>query len=128
MGMNAKNANPFSFSITFAPENKLLGTKLKKAMDYYYGYTPGTTKNIKSKPLSDSDLQDVDDGTKRYEVGTKIFKIFNDVEYKGSVTGYDPKRKLYHILYDDGDMEDFYHNEVKQFHADTVKRHPKKKR
>ena len=120
--------NPFSFSITFAPEKKLLGAKLKKAMDNYYGYTPGTTKNINSKPVSDYDLQDVDDGTKRYEDGTKIFKIFNDVEYKGTITGYDPKKKLYHILYEDGDMEDFYHNEVKQFHADTVKRYPKKKR
>ena len=40
----------------------------------YYGYTPGTTKTIKSKPVLDSDLSDVDDGTKRYDVGTKIFK------------------------------------------------------
>ena len=84
--------NDFSFSITFAPEKKLLGAKLKKDMDDYYGYTPGTTKHIKSKPVSDSDLKDVDDGTKRYEEGTKIFKIFNDVEYKGTVTGYDPKQ------------------------------------
>ena len=97
-------------------------------MDDYYGYTPGTTKRIKSKPVSDSDLQDVDDGTKRYDVGTKIFKIFNDVKYKGTITGYNCKKKLYHILYEDGDMEDFYHNEVKQFHSYTVKQHPKKKR
>ena len=82
-------------------------------MDEHYGYTPGTTKTINSKPVLDSDISDVDDGTKRYEVGTKIFKVFNDVEYKGTITGYDLKKKLYHILYEDGDAEDFYHNEVK---------------
>ena len=39
----------FLFSVTFAPEDKLLGNKLKKAIDEYNGYTPGTTKTIKSK-------------------------------------------------------------------------------
>ena len=52
-GKNTKNAttnaNQFSFSITFAPEKKLLGTKVKKSMDDYYGNTPGTTKKIKLK-------------------------------------------------------------------------------
>merc|ERR1712032_1068982 len=43
---NNNNTNNFSFSITFAPEKKLLGAKLKKAMDEYYGYAPGTTKTI----------------------------------------------------------------------------------
>ena len=55
-------------------------------------------KSIKSKPVYDFDLQDVDDGTKRYDVGMKIFKIFNDVKYKGTVTGYDCKKKLSYIL------------------------------
>ena len=76
-----KNSN-FSFSITFDPKKKLLGAKLKKTMDEYYGYAPGTTKTTKSKSVIDSDLSDVDDGTKQYDVGTKIFKVFNDVEYK----------------------------------------------
>ena len=87
------------------------GAKLMKEMDAYYGYKPGTIQNIKSKPVSDSDLQDVDDGTKQYEEGMKIFKIFNDVKYKGPVTVYDPKKKLYHVI-----------------HEDTIKRHPKKQR
>ena len=104
------NNNNFSFSITFAPKKKLLGAKLKKAMDKYYGYTPGTTKFIKSKLVLDSDLSDVDDGTKKYEVGTKIFKVFNNVEYKRTITGYNLKKKLYHIIYEDGDAEDLYHN------------------
>ena len=35
---------------------------------------------------------------------------------------------MYHILHENGDPEDFYHNEVKDFHVDTVKRHPNNKR
>ena len=65
---------------------------------------------------------------KRYEVNTKIFKVFDGVEYKGSVTGYNTQTKLYHIEYEDGDMEDMYHNEVKAHHHANVKRLPKKKR
>ena len=116
VGKKNSNKNPnFSFSVTFAPEKKLLGTKLKKDMDGYYRYTPGTTKTINWKLLLGSDLSDVDHRTERYDLETKIFKVFNDVEYKGTINGYDLKKKLYHILYEDGDTEDFYHNEVKNF-------------
>lgn len=52
-------------------------------------------------------------GTTRHFVGTKVWKIFGGLEYRGIIIGYDHKRKEFHILYDDGDMEDFYHNEVK---------------
>ena len=38
------------------------------------------------------------------------------------------KKQLYHIIYENGDEENFYHNEGKEFHADTVKQHPKNKR
>ena len=40
----------FLFLVTFAPEKHLLGNKLKKAINEYNDYTPGTTKTIKSKP------------------------------------------------------------------------------
>ena len=50
----------FEFQITFAPERKLQGAKLKKAMDDFYGYAPGTTKTIKSKPDKLSYMKDVD--------------------------------------------------------------------
>ena len=73
-------------------------------------------------------MEDVDDNSTRVLVGTKVFKVFNDVEYKGTVTGYDPKTRLYHILYEDEDAEDFYHNEVRDLRAIVVKRHPRKKR
>ena len=53
----------FSFQITFAPERKLQGAKLKKAMDDFYGYAPGTTKTIKSKPDKLPDMKDVDDAS-----------------------------------------------------------------
>ena len=73
-------------------------------------------------------MADVDDDSDRFITGTKIFKVFNDVEYKGAVTGYDHKKRLYHILYEDGDAEDYYHNEVRDLRAGVVKRHPKRKR
>lgn len=81
-------------------------------MDDYYVYAPWTTKTIKSKPITDDDLRDVDDDSTRYFVGKKIFKVFNDVEYNKCVTGYDNKGKIYHVLYEDGDAEYLYHNEV----------------
>lgn len=92
------NNNKFSFLITFAPKKKLLGAKLKKAMDNYYGCIPRTTKNIKSISLLDLDLKDIDNGTKRYNVGTKIFKVFNDVQYKGTVTGYDHRKCIIYFM------------------------------
>ena len=57
----------------------------------------------------------------QYKIGTKIFKIFNDVEYKESVTGYNFDTKLYQILYEDDDTEEMYHNKVKGYHSSTVK-------
>ena len=73
LGGNKKN---FLFSITFVPEKKLLGTKLKKATDNYYGYVLGTTEIIESKLLPDLDLKDIDDDPTRIPVSTKIFKVF----------------------------------------------------
>ena len=70
-------AEKFSFSITFAPEKKLLGPKLKKAIDEYYGYTPGTTKNIKSKPTKMSDMDEVDDGSTRFVVELSLDMIIS---------------------------------------------------
>ena len=34
------------------------------------------------------------------------------MEYKGNVVGYNPKTKIYQTEYEDGDQEEFYHNEV----------------
>ena len=99
----------------------MLGPKLKKVLDECYGYTPGTTKNIKSKPKEMPDMDEVDDGSTRFVAGTKDFKIFNDVEHKGTVTGYDHKSRLYHILYVNDDTEDYYHNEVQDLRAEVVK-------
>ena len=50
-----------SFSVSFASEKKLLGNKLKKAINEYNGYTPGTTKTIKSKHEELPYMVDVDD-------------------------------------------------------------------
>ena len=80
----------FAFELTFAPEPKLQGEKLKKAIDDFHNYTSGTTKQIKSKPDTVSEeLETLDAPTeKRYDVGTKIYKVFDGTEYKGSVMGY----------------------------------------
>ena len=94
----------------------------------YNGYTPGTTKTIKSKPDKLSDMKDVDDGSEWYALGTYIYKVFNDIEYRGKVQGYNPHKKLYFIVYDDGDKEDYYHNEVRDYCADNVNQYPKRKR
>ena len=81
--MAGKKQN-FSFSVTFAPEDKLIGNKLKKAINEFNGYTPGTTKTIKSKPEELPDMADVNVDSTRFVTGTKVFKVFNDVEYKGA--------------------------------------------
>ena len=118
----------FEFQITFAPERKLQGVRLKKAMDDSYGYAPGTTKTIKSKSEKLPDMKDVDDRSEQYALGTTVYKVFNDIEYRGTVQGYNPHNKLYFIVYDDGDKEYYYHNEVKEYCKDNVKQHPRKKR
>ena len=69
-GNKSKSKSDFSFQITFAPEKKLQGAKLKKAMDDFYGYVPGTTKTIKAKSVKLSDMKDVDDGGTRFPLGT----------------------------------------------------------
>ena len=69
-------------------------------------------------------MVDVDDNSTRFLVGTKAFKVFNDVEYKSAVTGYDHKKQLYHILHEDGDAKDYYHNKVQDLRAEVVKQHP----
>ena len=42
-----------------------------------------------------------------------IFKVFGKVEHTGKVTGYNPVTKLYQIVYDDDDTEQYYNNEVR---------------
>ena len=54
----------------------------------------------------------VDDESTRFHVGTHVFKVFGKVEYQGSVTGFGSVSKLYHIVYDDDDTEEYYYNEV----------------
>ena len=83
-------------------------------MDEFYGYAPGTTKIIKSKPKKLPDMKEVDNGSTRFPLGTYVCKVFNDIEYKGKVQGYDPRKKLYFIVYNNGDKKDYYHNKVRE--------------
>ena len=49
------------------------------------------------------DVLAVDNGATRSHVGIPFFKVFGKVEHGGTVLGYDPVNKLYHIIYDDDD-------------------------
>ena len=115
----------FSFDITFAREEQLQGKKLKKAIDDYHCLTPGTTKRVKSKISSpeteELGLDDVDDGSQRFPLGFKVYKLFEGVPFTGKITGYDSNNRLYHIEYEDGDHEEMYHNEV-HAHRDKIKK------
>ena len=55
----------------------------------------------------------VGDNSTRFHVGTVVFKVFRKFEHQGKVVGYDPVTKLYQIVYDDDDTEQYYHNEVR---------------
>ena len=50
---------------------------------------------------------DVNDGSKRYKFGFKIYKLFNRIMYKGTIDVYNENSKLYNIKYDDSDAEKF---------------------
>ena len=106
----------------------MIGAKLKKPMDEFYGYSPGTTKTIKSKPEELSNMVDINDNSARFSLGTTIYKIiFNDIEYKREVKWYNSNKKLYHIKYDDGDAEDYHLNKVYDYCAKNIKRYPRSK-
>ena len=55
----------------------------------------------------------VDNDSTRFHVGTIVFKVFGKVEHQGKVVGFDAVNKLYHIVYDDDDTEEYYHNKVR---------------
>ena len=82
------------FKITFAKAEPMDNKKLKRAIDDYHDLSPGTTKRIKDKyPDDDADDDgisfDLDDRTKRFDVGFPIYKMFDNKEYKGKIIGYD---------------------------------------
>lgn len=66
-------------------------------MANYYGYACGITKTIKSN-FYQKYLKEVTNWITRYHLGTKMLKVFDDVKYIGSITGYDHKKKLFHII------------------------------
>ena len=53
-----------------------------------------------------------DDDTPRHKLGTTIYKSFDGDEYKGKIINYDHNYQLYKILYEDGDSEELWHDEV----------------
>ena len=105
------------FEITFASEDKLKSKQVKYAIDDYHNLLPGTTKWIKSKesenaPTENNVTIELDDWSERFPVGMPVYKEFDKVEHKGKIIGYDSRHRLYKVEYEDGDKEEFYHNEL----------------
>ena len=105
------------FKTTFARVEPMDGKKLKQAIYDYHDLTPGTIKRICDKyPDDDGDddglLFDLDNRTKRFDIGFPIYKVFDNKEYKGKIIGYNSQHQLYQIQYEDGDKEEFYHNKI----------------
>ena len=65
-------------------------------------------------------MNTVDDISTQSHVGTPVFKGFGKVKHQGKVTGYNPVTKLYHIVYDNDDTEEYYHNKVRDQHKRTL--------
>ena len=86
-----------NFEITFACAEPMDGKKLKRAIDnYIHDLAPGTTKQIKDKyPDNDSDdgvSFHLDNRTKRFDIGFKIYKVFDNREYKGKIIRYNSQQ------------------------------------
>ena len=43
-------------------------------------------------------MDNVDDNSTKFYVGTPVSKVFGKVEHQGKVTGYNPVTKLYHTM------------------------------
>ena len=110
------------FYITFAPEQPITGKKIRHAIDNCHHFSQGTTKKIKSKHIEEpaDDMDAVDNNSTRFHVGTVVLEVFGKVEHRGRVTGYNPVTKLYQIVYDDDDTEQYYHNEVRDQRKRTL--------
>ena len=120
----------FSFKITFAWEEQLKRKKLKLAINDYQNLVPGTTKRRKPKTGEDEDVKsntDLDDGFKQFKIGFKIYKLFDGVAHIGTVIGYNPRERMYHITYKDGDEEHIFHNKVHSYKDKIEPREIKKK-
>ena len=82
----------------------------------------GTIKKVKSKQLEETTeyMPAVDDDSTRFHVGTVVFKVFGKGEHWGKVVGYDPVNKLHHIVYDNDDTEEYYHNKIRDQQKRTL--------
>ena len=57
------------------------GKKLKRAIDDYHDLTPDDDSD-------DGVSFDLDNRTKRFNIGFNIYKVFDNREYKGKIIGY----------------------------------------
>ena len=79
---------------------------------------PGTTKRTKLKAEDDEDVElntDLNNGSKCFKTGFKIYRSFDGIIYTGKIAAYDPRDRMYHIKYKDSDDEWLFHNEVNSY-------------
>ena len=72
------------------------GKKLKRAIDDFHYFVPGTTKRINEKIIPD-EMKEVDDDSERHKIGTNVWKIFGPTEHQGKIVGYDSIKKYYQL-------------------------------
>ena len=96
-------------SITFVPNRPITWKKLCLVIDDYHYFYQGTTKKIKSTHLEDpnKDSLAIEKGSTKYHACTIVFWVFGKAEHQGTVSGYDPVNKLYHIIHDGDDTEEY---------------------
>ena len=63
---------------------------------------------------------EVDHGGMCYPTETNIYKVFNDTEYADEVNAYYHQSNLYHIKYEDRDLEAFFLNKVCNHQTHTL--------
>ena len=52
----------------------------------FYEFARGTTKSIKSKSEDVPGMNDVDDRSTRFITSTKVFRVFNGVDFKNKLS------------------------------------------
>ena len=52
------------------------------------------------------------DASNKYNVGTVLYKDFKGIQYRGTMTSYDAKEKLYKVIYEEDDGKELYKGEI----------------
>ena len=117
--------SPPNVEIIFGIEPHLNAKTLRKAIDDYFLLAPATSKAKKRSTRPDPEAVSNDDGSPRFKLGTKVYKLFDGIQYEGKIIAYDANACLYKIRYEDNDEEEMYHIEVSK-HLKPIPRNKRK--